>query len=103
MGNSSCQGFSSHAGETAHTCSIMYYEWNGNNFSLIVMCQVGRAFSIYIFLEGMQHLHLIYTHCEGKYTKKKNKTSSPSYKFNSVIFDSEKLSVETLWDHLKRL
>ena len=27
--------------------------------------------------------------------------SSPSYKFNSVNFDSEKLSMETLWDHLK--
>ncbi len=26
--------------------------------------------------------------------------SSPSYKFNSLNFDSEKLSVETLWDHL---
>ena len=27
--------------------------------------------------------------------------SFPSYKFNSVNFDSEKFSVETLWDHLK--
>ncbi len=26
--------------------------------------------------------------------------SYPYYKFNSVNFDSEKLSVETLWDHL---
>ncbi len=27
--------------------------------------------------------------------------SSPSDKLNSVFFDSEKLSVDTLWDHLK--
>ncbi len=29
--------------------------------------------------------------------------SSPSYKLNSLNFDSEKLSVETLWDHLKAM
>ncbi len=27
--------------------------------------------------------------------------SSPSYMFNSLNFDSEKLSETTLWDHLK--
>ncbi len=29
--------------------------------------------------------------------------SSPSYKFNSLKFDSEKISETTLWDHLKSL
>ena len=29
--------------------------------------------------------------------------SSPSFKFNSLNFDSEKISVITFWDHLKLL
>ncbi len=41
------------------------------------------------------------TPCGGLKAAPGYKKSSPSYKLNSLNFDSENLSVETLWDHLK--
>ena len=50
----------------------------------------------------------IYDECHMKIPQHSSYKAAPgcqksraSYKFNSVNFDSKKLSVETLWDHLK--
>ncbi len=66
----------------------------GTELATIHQSHVGEFLKLKVVLEG-------YRRCQDSHDLSECHHLSPSYKFNIVNFDSEKLSAETLWDHPK--